>query len=253
MDKKPIIIIMAGGLGKRMNSDIPKVLHKIDGLPMLYKIIEQARKINPYKILVIVGKYREIIESTLKEYTTLEDIKFIYQEVALGTGHAIMCCREYLLKYIEKDITILILSGDVPLIQSDTMLNMLKCDKVKILTTILDNPKGYGRIYEKNGVFERIIEDKDCNDEEKCIKKINCGIYSFDNKILCRYLPYIGNKNSQNEYYLTDIIEIIKKNENIMIDMYDIPKNRQIEILGVNTREQLNELNILIKNILDKN
>lgn len=145
---------------------------------------------------------------------------------------------------------ILVLSGDVPLIQSNTMLDMLECNNVKIMTTILGNPNGYGRIYEIDGGFLRIIEDKDCTGEQKSIKRINCGIYSFDNKILCKYLPNIKNENAQSEYYLTDIIEIIINNEDIIIDMYNIPKNKQLEIIGVNTKEQLDDLsNLLIKSI----
>lgn len=237
-----IIIIMAGGLGKRMNSDLPKVLHKIDGQPMLYRVIEQSRKLNPFKILIVMGKYQKIIESVLKQYTDLSDIISINQPEPLGTGHAIMCCREYLLQYVDIVTNILILSGDVPLIQSETLNNMLDCEGVKIMTAEIDDPKGYGRIYENHGQFQKIIEEKDCTDSEKLITKINCGIYCFNIKLLCKYLPYIQNKNAQSEYYLTDIVEIIKNNELISIDMYNIPKNKVMEINGVNTLKQLEQL-----------
>lgn len=241
---KTIIIIMAGGLGKRMNSDLPKVLHKVGNLPMLYRIIVEARKIIPSKILIVVGKYRQIIELTLKEYTNLNDIVFINQSEPLGTGHAIMCCRDYLLtNNLIDNYKILILSGDVPLIQSSTILNMLNCNNVKIMVVELDNPTGYGRILEIDNQFQKIVEEKDCLKEQVLITKINCGIYAFDSNLLCKYLPFIKNENVQKEYYLTDIVEIIKNNEAINIDMYLIPREQQIEIIGVNTKEQLDNLN----------
>lgn len=246
MDTKTIVIIMAGGLGKRMNSDLPKVLHKIDKLPMLFRVIVQARAIKPYKILVVVGKYRSIIEATLMEYTNLNDIEFIDQSEPLGTGHAILSCRPYLQQYTGTGMKVLVLSGDVPLMQSNTMIEMLKCNEIKIMITSLDNPKGYGRIYESENQFQRIIEEKDCTDDQRLITTVNCGIYSFDIDILCKYLPYITNNNAQKEYYLTDIIEIIKNSENIIIGVYNIPINKQLEIIGVNTKEQLEELTKLL-------
>jgi len=237
-----IVIIMAGGLGKRMESDIPKVLHEIGNQPMLYRVITQARQLSPHKILIVVGQYRSIIESTLKMYTTLDDIEFIDQPKALGTGHAIMCCNDYLQNCPDKKV--LILSGDVPLITSKTMNDMIdNLHKVKIMVAIFDNSHGYGRIIEKNGLFDKITEEKDCSNDEKNIKKVNCGIYAFDSCTLCKYLPSITNNNSQQEYYLTDIIEIIKNKENIIVDMYEIDTENHIEICGVNTKNQLIELN----------
>jgi len=242
-----IVIIMAGGLGKRMNSTLPKVLHSISNEPMLVRVIKQALVLNPKKILIVVGKYKNIIESTIKEFVDLNNISFVNQPEALGTGHAIQCCIPELLNYDNSNV--LILSGDVPLLKSSTMLNLVSnFNKVKLMTSIFDNPYGCGRILETNNLFDRIIEEKDCTLEEKKINKINCGIYAFNSNILCKYLPLLNNNNSQGEYYLTDIVEIIKKNENINIDMYEISKEKQIEIIGVNTAEQLVELEILAKN-----
>jgi hypothetical protein len=121
-------------------------------------------------------------------------------------------------------------------------------NKVKIMTTELENSSGYGRIIELHSEFLKIKEEKDCLPEEKLIKKINCGIYSFNTEILCKYLPYLNNNNSQNEYYLTDIIEIIKMNEKIKVDMFNIPNNKHHEIMGINTKEQLLELEKFMKN-----
>ena len=231
---KNVIIIMAGGLGKRMNSDLPKVLHKINGKPLLLNVVQEAMLLNPIKILIVVGKYKNIIETTLREHISLDKIEFIIQPEALGTGHAIQCCRDELLKY--NDANVVILSGDTPLLKSTTIRDIMRdFHKVKIVTTMMNNPHGYGRIIETDGVFNKIVE-------EKLVKKVNCGVYAFESAVLCKYLPLLQNKNAQNEFYLTDIIELIKNGEQIKIDLYDICEEKQIEIMGVNTIEQLTAL-----------
>jgi len=113
----------------------------------------------------------------------------------------------------------------------------------------MENPHGYGRIITDKGFFVKIVEQKDCNDKEVLISKVNTGIYCIKSKILCKYLPYLKNNNNQKEYYLTDIIEIIKREENTNIEMLEIEKERIIEILGINTSEQLQDLEILIKKL----
>ena len=233
-----IVIIMAGGLGKRMNSDLPKVLHIINNKPMLTHVIEQSIKLNPYKIFVVVGKNKNKIEETIGDLKN--KVQFIIQPVPLGTGHAIYCCRNELLKYPNKNV--LILSGDVPLLTSTTMQSMLnKFKDVKIVTTRLENPYGYGRILCRNGIVS-IVEEKDATEEEKQIKNVNCGIYIIDSCILCTYLPLIKNNNNQKEYYLTDIIALIQKCQFANVDIYTIPLEKQHEIMGVNTIEQLHDL-----------
>jgi UDP-N-acetylglucosamine diphosphorylase/glucosamine-1-phosphate N-acetyltransferase len=242
---KIIVIILAGGLGKRMNSEIPKVLHLILLKPMLVHVIEQARLNNPEKILIVVGKYKEIIINVLKQYTSIADLEFIYQPDPLGTGHAIQCCKPYLLDncFNLESKKVIILSGDVPLIQYSTISNLVDaCRDVSIVTTELAEPKGYGRIIETNGCFSKIVEEKDCSKEEKDITKVNCGIYALTLSLLCKHIDKLTNNNSQKEYYLTDIIETIKKEEGVSIDMYNIDKEKQHEIMGVNTEEQLKEL-----------
>jgi len=232
-----IIIIMAGGLGKRMNSNLPKVLHTIHGKPMLCHVIEQSLALTPYKIFIVVGKYKNIIEQTIGELK--DKVECILQPEPLGTGHAIQCCREELMKYDKK---VLILSGDVPLLTTTTMQTMLtNANDVQIVTTVLDNPYGYGRIVHYDG-FVKIVEEKDATEEQKQIKNVNCGIYVIQSKLLCSYLPLLQNKNKQNEYYLTDIIALIQEWEQIQVDTYTISKEKQYEIMGVNTIEQLTEL-----------
>jgi UDP-N-acetylglucosamine diphosphorylase/glucosamine-1-phosphate N-acetyltransferase len=250
MTKNLIVVIMAGGLGKRMNSDLPKVLHCIKGKPMLVRVIEQSLLLKPDKILIIVGKYKDIIIDTLSNYinlnTYINKINFIYQEEPLGTGHAIQCCLPELYK-CPKNSTTVILSGDVPLLQHNTLTQFLQNNyQATLMTTLLHNPTGYGRIIEDNNIFNKIVEEKDCLPEEKNVKKVNCGIYAFNTELLCKYIVKIDNNNSQKEYYLTDIIKLIRYNEDVMMETFDIAQEIQYQIMGVNTQEQLTELESFI-------
>jgi UDP-N-acetylglucosamine diphosphorylase/glucosamine-1-phosphate N-acetyltransferase len=257
-EKGLVTIIMAGGLGKRMNSDLPKVLHKIAGVPMICHILTKLKNLSSdkpsdKKVMIVVGKYRQIIEETINNFLQEKDLQFLIEKIQyidqfepMGTGHAIQCCRSELLKY--QNANVLILSGDVPLISSQLMMKMItNLNTIRIAVTRLENSTGYGRILEKDGKFDKIVEEKDCNAEQKTIQKVNCGLYAVDCNTLCRYLPYLKNNNSQNEYYLTDIIEIIKCEEHIdAVEMYEISKKSQHEIMGVNTIQQLEELEKII-------
>ena len=214
-----IVIILAGGLGKRMNSELPKVCHNFKSIPMIVRVYNEATKTNSNKILIVVGKYKEIIKTILERYNIIENInyEFILQETPLGTGNAVLCCREYLKKH--ENSNVLILCGDTPLISStliNEILNNLKY--IKCVTTCYDDPKSYGRIIRNNGVFQKITEFKDCNELEKTINEVNSGIYAIKSELLIKYLPMINNNNAQNEYYLTDIVELIKIHENVLID-----------------------------------
>jgi len=253
MDKSVVVIVMAGGLGKRMESNIPKVLHKIEGISMINHILLKIKVlrslVNLEKVIIVVGKYesqiREDIEKCVESGESL-NIKYVNQKEPLGTGHAVQCCREELLHHLNSDV--LILSGDVPLISISTMLNLLKIpNQVKLITTKLSNPEGYGRVIINRGVFDKIVEQKDCNAKELSITTINCGIYAINSMLLSKYLPYLKNENKQNEFYLTDIIEIIKREANTQIGIFEVKEENKFEIIGVNTIEQLMELNALIK------
>jgi len=244
MHHSTIVIIMAGGLGKRMESDLPKVLHPVAGMPMLVRVIRSARAIipAPKKILVVVGQYKDVIEKTILEHMDFqEDIEFVLQPSPMGTGHAIQCCIPQIEKYPESKV--LILSGDVPLLETRWMETLVNTTETSIMVTQFDNPTGYGRILENPPLtFQKIREEKDCDVQEKTVKKVNCGIYSFNSSLLLKYLPLLENNNSQKEYYLTDIIGMIRKGENTTINMVEISKEDQIQISGVNTKEQLEEL-----------
>jgi len=249
MEKSVVAVIMAGGLGKRMESNIPKVLHKIGGISMINHILLRLKCLEDIvrleKVFVVVGKYEKEIREDNRELKYKLNITYINQSEPLGTGHAVQCCREELLKFPKSDV--LILSGDVPFLSSCTMMNLLKIPNlVKLITTKLSNPDGYGRVITNNGVFEKIVEQKDCNPEQLEVLNINGGIYSINSKILCKYLPYLKNENKQKEFYLTDIIEIIKREEKIQIGLFELQDKDKVEIIGVNTISQLKELESLV-------
>jgi len=233
------IVILAGGLGKRMRSEIPKVLHLLCGKPMLVHVLETAFHLNPAKIYLVVGKYRMIIEETLSKFISLNNIVFVDQPDAQGTGHAVHCVRPHLLD-IDENHKIVILSGDVPLLKSNTICSLNTEDKVCLMSTQYQDPTGYGRIVQdNNGQFSKIVEQKDCDEEEVKIDIVNAGVYMFTSGLLCDYLPMINNHNAQSEYYLTDIFEIIKTQENIPIGIVHLPCDKSIELTGINTKEQL--------------
>jgi UDP-N-acetylglucosamine diphosphorylase/glucosamine-1-phosphate N-acetyltransferase len=252
MDKDLVVIIMAGGLGTRMESDIPKVIHKLAGLPMINHILRNLRKLKNIKqILIVVGKYRNQIQEAIESEAdlNLSNITYVNQLKALGTGHAIQCCINELIKYPNSNT--LILSGDVPMFSTNSMINLINnLDKARIVITTNNNPTGYGRIIINDEKFERIVEQNDCTPEQLSILKVNCGIYSFNTEILCKWLPFIRNNNTKHEYYLTDIVEIIKREENTEIELYDLPSDKIIEVIGVNTISQLNELTNLMNKII---
>ena len=234
------IIILAGGLGKRMNSNLPKVLHKLHNKTLIQSVIETANSLSPSpdKIGIIVGKYKDQIEKSINETVDkdiISKIEYIIQEEPKGTGHAVQCASEFIKNYNR----ILVLSGDVPLITEKTLTSMVNLDsKCTILVNELENPTGYGRIkqLENNKSYQvKIIEEKDCTNEEKLIKKINSGIYCFERNSLLKYLPKLECNNAQKEYYLTDIVTFY---DNVKL----IKSENNNEILGVNNTEQLEQL-----------
>lgn len=241
-----VVIILAGGMGKRMKSDKPKVLVDFEGTPMLVRLLREVKKLNVEQILIVVGKHKEIIQNTLELYNLISsNVKFVNQSETLGTGHAVMCCHNELDK---NNSDVLVLYGDTPLLKKELMADILaKSNDLVCMITKKDNPYGAGRIIQDNeGNIERIIEEKDCDDEEKLINIVNCGIYKFNSKHLCKNFKFLENNNKQNEYYLTDMIEIIAVNENIKASTYVVEKENQYQVIGVNTREELSELEQMV-------
>ena len=230
------VIILAAGIGKRMQSSLPKVLHALAGVPLLLHVIKTARSLEPHKICIVIGHGGERIKQTI----TGDDLTWAEQEHQLGTGHAVMQAQPHL----DVDGLTLILYGDVPLVKADTLQKLLDISKEKycaLLTSTMENPSGYGRILRnaETNAITRIIEQKDASEEQQKICEINTGIMAIPNRYLHAWLPRIDNKNAQGEYYLTDIIEIAAE-EGIAV------KSAQPadfwEIMGVNNKYQLAEL-----------
>lgn len=231
-----VVTILAAGEGKRMKSDLPKVLHLCKGKPMLVRIIETALQLSPSKLIVVTGKYHELIKETISKYLNIESIQFIQQRLPIGTGYAVyQCVTAY-----DPGENVLILNGDMPLIQGELLNKVIKnTSNAKIVVAKLADPTGYGRIiYNNDGEFIDIVEEKDCDTEQKHIDIVNVGIYIINSMLLKKYIPKIRNQNAQGEYYLTDIVKILKA-ENINIDTHLIDESENKLVLGVNTQEEL--------------
>jgi UDP-N-acetylglucosamine diphosphorylase/glucosamine-1-phosphate N-acetyltransferase len=235
-----VVTILAAGEGKRMNSNIPKVLHLFHNKPMLVNVIETSMSLLPKRIIVITGKYDELIKNTLSKYINIENIQFVIQKQPLGTGDAIKSC---LSSYNDNE-KILILNGDMPNITKELLKKFIdRNDPFVVLVAKLANPSGYGRIVYNNNIFMEIIEEKDCTEIQRTINIINSGLYYIDSELLQQYIPMITNKNMQKEYYLTDIVNLANQNMNIKTFLINENENKYIQ--GVNTQEELRLLEML--------
>jgi len=240
------ITILAAGEGKRMRSSIPKVLHLFQGKPMLVSIIETSKELHATKIIIITGKHHVLIKETISKYMDIDNLLFIQQASPLGTGDAIKSC----LPSYNKEDKVLILNGDMPLINKEILEKFIDASPydMNILVARFPNPSGYGRIlYNEKKEFIEIVEEKDCSPEQKKIDIINSGLYYINAELLMKYIPMIENRNSQKEYYLTDIVKIVKHTEQININTFLICQDENKFISGVNTLDELkmleNEIN----------
>ena len=200
------VVILAAGKGKRMHSDLPKVLHPLAGRPLLAHVIESARELGAENICVVHGHGGEQVRAALDA----PDLAWALQEPQLGTGHAVMQALPHLDIAVSPAPTFtLVLYGNVPLTRAATLRRLVAAagsDKLALLTAYLDNPLGYGRIVRVDGRVVRIVEEKDADDAERAIREINTGILVAPTAALARWLPTLGNRNAQGEYYLTDIV-----------------------------------------------
>ncbi|HEX5393307.1 MAG TPA: bifunctional UDP-N-acetylglucosamine diphosphorylase/glucosamine-1-phosphate N-acetyltransferase GlmU [Rhodocyclaceae bacterium] len=197
------VVILAAGKGKRMRSDLPKVLHPIAGKAMLAHVIDTARSLGAARICVVYGHGGE----TVREALAADDLRWAKQDPQLGTGHAVLQA----LPELDPTLPTLVLYGDVPLIQADTLRKLIDIagrEALGLLTVEMANPHGYGRIVRLHGQIVRIVEEKDADDAERAIKEVNTGILVAPTAALQRWLPTLGNSNAQGEYYLTDTIAL---------------------------------------------
>ena len=225
------VVILAAGKGKRMRSDLPKVLHPIAGKAMLAHVVDTARQLGAARICVVYGHGGE----TVPQQLAADDLFWAKQDPQLGTGHAVLQALPHLLS----DLPTLVLYGDVPLIQVDTLRRLIETtgsDNLGLLTVSMENPQGYGRIVRLHGQIVRIVEEKDAEDAEWAIKEVNTGIIVAPTAALQRWLPQLGNRNAQGEYYLTDTIAMAVA-EGMVVKAAHPAHDWEVE--GVNSKVQL--------------
>ena len=240
-----IITILAGGEGKRMRSSVPKVLHLFDGKPILVRILEVAIALSPDKIVVVTGKFHRQIQRSLEKYiSTVSEILFVEQPEALGTGNAVNVCLPH---YTNDDDEVLILNGDMPLLTRNVVDRLVRSRGASggtIVTSILENPTGYGRIIyklESQGQRFEIVEEAACTWEEMTVREVNVGMYLFRASVLKKCVPYLPYHPSKREYYFTDVVQMAFE-AGLQVFSCQLEEKENYMVRGVNTPEELKEL-----------
>ena len=227
-------LVLAAGEGTRMKSDLPKVAHAVLGVPMVTYVVEAAREAGCDRVVVVTGHRAEVVEELLA------GVECVRQDRQLGTGHAVMCARDTL----ESDGSLLVLSGDSPLIRAETIAALVAARErdgaaVAVLTAHVEDPTGYGRIArDVGGRLSAIVEQKDCTPEQCCLDEVNTGTYCFDAAALFEHLDRLDTDNAQGEFYLTDMVSLFVA-EDLGVTALVVEDPR--ETLGVNSRVQLAE------------
>jgi len=230
-------VILAAGEGTRMESNLAKVLHGINGRPMVEWVIDAVRKTGTSRIIVVVGHQAGAVMSELER----EEVEFAVQKERLGTGHAVMQAARNLEEF---EGTVMVLTGDTPLLSGDTLRGFLEFHVASgasgtVLSATLEDPGGYGRILRgEDGALLGIVEHKDASEREREIDEINSGIFCFEKGPLFSSLGRVNRGNVQGEYYLTDVMEIMRK-DGRKVAVFRCPDPRQV--VGVNDRRQLEE------------
>ncbi len=228
------VIILAAGKGTRMKSDLPKVLHRVAGIPMLEHVVKTAQMLNPKKIHVVVGHGSELVEKALSNYP----INWVLQKEQKGTGHAVL----QVVPELNSESVVLVMYGDVPLIETQTLQDLIDKaqDAPTLLTAVLADSHGYGRILrDEAGVLLGVVEEKDANETQRTIREINTGVLAAPASNLSEYLPLVNNENSQGVYYLPDILSLAATGGKTILSAL---ATSELEILGVNDRVQLNQV-----------
>lgn len=233
------IVVLAAGKGKRMYSSLPKVLHPIGGRPMLARVLDTARTLSPSRLVVVYGHGGEAVRAALPD----ADIVWAEQAEQLGTGHALKMA----LPALPETGRTLVLYGDVPLIEASTLEALVAAagDEAALLTDVLDNPTGYGRIVRSaDGAISAIVEDKDCTPDERAIREINTGMLVLPSARLAGWLAELRNGNAQGEYYLTDVVALAVR-DGLTVHGVQVPASWQAA--GVNNKVQLAELERILQ------
>ena len=230
-----VALVLAAGEGTRMKSDMAKVLHTVRGTSMIRRVLRTVRSVRPARIIVVIGHQAEAVRDELFG----EEVEFAHQEERLGTGHAAMIAERLLDRY---EGTLVVLNGDTPLLKSVTLDRFIRHHKdsgnaATVLSTIIDEPSGYGRIVRgDSGEFERIVEHRDAGGPQRGIKEINSGIFCFECPGLFEALRRLNRRNVQGEYYITDVMEILK-GDGQRVGVYRSDQGN--ELLGINDEGQL--------------
>ena len=241
------VVILAAGKGTRMKSALPKVLHRVAGLPMIDHVLASARVLHPQSSIVVIGHMADSVRAALAHH---QNLAFVVQEPQLGTAHALLT-TEGALKSASG--TLILLSGDVPLLSEQTLLTLVDRHTrsraaATVVTAIVDNPHGYGRIVRSGEQIARIVEEKDATPTERTIQEINSGIYAFALDGLFDAVRSIAAENAQREYYLPDLVAIYRR-QGRPVETLVVP--RADEILGINSRAELAAVSRIVRD--DKN
>ncbi len=238
-----VALILAAGEGTRMKSDIAKVLHRMCGLSMIEYVIRTVRAVSPSRIMVVVGHQADSVIEELEG----EDLEFVIQRERLGTGHAVEQAREALEGFRG---TVVVLNGDTPLLSPETLesfieYHMKRRASATVLSAVVDDPTGYGRIIrDGSGDLIRIVEHKDATEPERSVREINSGIFCFESEDLFSHLKELDRRNIQGEYYITDIMEILRC-AGKRVSVYT--SDQQNEVLGINDKGQLEAAERMMK------
>ncbi len=233
-----VAVILAAGQGKRMKSEMPKVLHEINGKAIIEFVIENARTLGVAKVFVVIGYQGGLVQYRLKS----RGLEFVWQREQLGTGHALLQAKPYLEHFKGK---ILVLCGDMPLVSVSSLEKLLTAldeegVSAAVLTGELEDPQEYGRVVKtKNGYVDKIVEYKDANPKEKKIKEVSSGTFCFEARTLFPILEQITADNAQQEYYLTDVVRILKEQRKKTVT---VPAQASEELMGINSEEDLQAL-----------
>ena len=234
------VIVLAAGLGKRMRSDLPKVLHALAGRPLLAHVLDSARALSARRILVVHGHGAEKVREV---FAGADDIDWVLQSEQLGTGHAVQQAASRL----SPDADVLIVYGDVPLIRPETLKKLVEASKegLAVLTTEPGDPSGYGRVLrDPAGRLTRIVEEKDATEAEKAVREVNAGFYGVSARRLISWLPRLRNDNAQHEYYLTDIVKLAAADG---VAVVGVKTEDACEVAGVNSKKELAALERVVQ------
>ena len=246
--EKPLdILVLAAGLGTRMKSRQAKVLHQLGGRPLIVHVCRTAASLNPRMIYVVIGHQAEAVQAAVEAEFGNAQVKFVNQVEQRGTGDAVTAAKDSLAK---ADSTILILSGDVPMVRAETLGKLIDQHAAgkatcTMLTVRLENPTGYGRVVrDEAGRFAKVVEHKDATEDERQIREVNTGLYCFESQQLFAAVESVKPVNKQGEYYLTDVLRILR-DDGHEVGIYQHADAR--EVSGLNTRAELAEFENLLR------